>query len=114
MTREEYEKKCLELDKSKVYDGRGEYNGYRCEKCGYITATLYVDKGVTPFVITCPKCGGAATHTITANEAPPLNKNISEVKKWVRPNYEQFQKLSSSAKEHVLDGGLIFEEDLQK
>ena len=57
ITKAEYEKKCLEFEEAMMYEGRGEYNGYICEKCGYTVATLYKDKGVTPFVIKCPQCG---------------------------------------------------------
>lgn len=54
-----YNELVASLEDAKMYDGRGEYNGYVCEKCGYITATLYKEKGVTPFIIQCEKCGKA-------------------------------------------------------
>ena len=113
ITKSEYEKKCLEFEEARMYDGRGEYNGYVCEKCSYITATLYKDKGVTPFIIGCEKCGEAAMHMITSRNAPPAAPNISEVKNWVRPTFEQFLKLSPATQEHVLNGGLVLEEELK-
>lgn len=107
-----YEQLCKEFVNAKMYDGRGEYNGYRCKKCGYIVATYYKDKGVTPFIIKCPICNGTSIHDITSFDAPPQLYNISKVKNWVRPTYEQFLKLSPATKEHILNGGLIFEDEL--
>ena len=109
LSKEEYDKLCKEFEETKMYDGRGEYSGYRCEKCGYIVATYYKDKGVTPFVIQCPNCKGTAQHVITTSESPPDRYNISKVKNWVRPAYEQFIKLSPASQEHVMNGGLVFE-----
>ena len=88
-----YNELVASLEDAKMYDGRGEYNGYVCEKCGYITATLYKEKGVTPFIIQCEKCGKAAMHKITSRNAPPAAPNISEVKNWVRPTLAHLHKL---------------------
>ncbi len=35
---------------------------YKCEKCGYIEKLWNSRDGVTPFVIGCSKCNGAAQH----------------------------------------------------
>lgn len=110
----EYNKLVSEIEQTRMYDGRGEYNGYTCEKCGYITTTLYKDKGVTPFIIKCPKCGGAAMHNITTHIAPPcVPDRYSEVKNWVRPTIEQLLKMPPATIDHVLNGGLVFEEELK-
>ena len=109
MTREqiikEYNRLVSEIEPTQMYDGRGEYNGYTCKKCGYVTVTLYKDKGVTPFIIKCSKCGGAAMHNITSRVAPPcVPDTYSEVKNWVRPTIEQFLeelKLYKDIKETV-------------
>lgn len=108
-----YNELVASLEDAKMYDGRGEYNGYVCEKCGYITATLYKEKGVTPFIIQCEKCGKAAMHKITSRNAPPADPNISEVKKWVRPTLDQLMKMSQETIDHVLNGGLVFEDELK-
>ncbi len=108
-----YNELVASLEDAKMYDGRGEYNGYVCEKCGYITATLYKDKGVTPFIIGCEKCGKAAMHKITSRNAPPAAPNISEVKNWVRPTFDQLMKMSQATIDHVLNGGLVFEDELK-
>ena len=109
-----YNELVASLEDAKMYDGRGEYNGYVCEKCGYITATLYKEKGVTPFIIQCKKCGKAAIHKITSRNAPPADPNISEVKNWVRPTLDQLMKMSQATIDHVLNGGLVFEDELNK
>lgn len=110
----EYNKLVSEIEQTRMYDGRGEYNGYTCEKCGYITVTLYKDKGVTPFIIKCPKCGGAAMHNITTHIAPPcVPDRYSEVKNWVRPTIEQLLKMPPATIDHVINGGLVFEEELK-
>lgn len=108
-----YNELVTSLEDAKMFDGRGEYNGYVCEKCGYITATLYKEKGVTPFIIQCEKCGKAAKHKITSRNAPPADPNISEVKNWVRPTLDQLMKMSQATIDHVLNGGLVFEEELK-
>lgn len=108
-----YNELVASLEDAKMYDGRGEYNGYVCEKCGYITATLYKEKGVTPFIIQCEKCGKAAMNKITSRNAPPADPNISEVKKWVRPTLDQLMNMSQATIDHVLNGGLVFEDELK-
>lgn len=108
-----YNELVASLEDAQMYDGRGEYNGYVCEKCGYITATLYKDKGVTPFIIRCEKCGNAAMHKITSRNAPPAAPNISEVKNWIRPTFDQLMKMSQATIDHVLNGGLVFEDELK-
>lgn len=113
ITKAEYEKKCLEFEEEMMYDGRGEYNGYVCQKCGYTVATLYKDKGVTPFVIKCTQCGGESIHRITSRTAPPEHPKTSKVKNWVRPTFEQFVKLSPAIQQHVFNGGLVWEEELK-
>lgn len=118
MTNEEitkrYNELVSEIETLRMYDGRGEYNGYECNKCGYVTVTLYADKGVTPFVLRCPKCGGTAMHEYTSRTPPPASPRYSPVKRWVRPTLEQLLKMSPATIEHVLDGGLVFEEELKE
>lgn len=85
-----YNELVASLEDAKMYDGRGEYNGYVCEKCGK-----------------------AAMHKITSRNAPPAAPNISEVKNWVRPTLDQLMKMSQATIDHVLNGGLVFEEELK-
>ena len=117
MTNEEitkrYNELVSEIETLRMYDGRGEYNGYECKKCGHVTVTLYADKGVTPFVLRCPKCGGNAMHEYTSRTPPPASPRYSPVKRWVRPTLEQLLKMSPATIEHVLNGGLVFEDELK-
>lgn len=108
-----YDELVSSIENSRMYDGRGEYNGYVCENCGYITVTLYKDKGVTPFTIRCEKCGKIATHETTSRFPLPATPNISKVKNWVRPTFEQLIKMSEADINHVLNGGLVFEDKLK-
>lgn len=112
MERKEIEKKYCKLTKEiesmRMYDGRNTVDRYLCEKCGGFLHTTYKDKGVTPFTITCPMCGGIMSHTQTfKKEAVP---DYIEVKKWYRPTLKQTLKMSESSIEHILNGGLILEE----
>ena len=109
-----YNELVSEIETLRMYDGRGEYNGYECMKCGYITVTLYADKGVTPFIIHCSKCDGFARHEYTSRNPPPASPRYSPVKRWVRPTLEQLLKMQPSTIEHVLNGGLVFEEELKE
>ena len=111
--KKKYDKLVSSIEDAQMYDGRGEYNGYICKSCGYITATFYKDKGVTPFIIACEKCGCASMHNITSRNAPPARPNISPIHNWVRPTFEQLIKLDESTIDHVLDGGLVLEDDLR-
>lgn len=117
MNKKEIAKRYKELvanaENLKVYDCRGEYHGYACKNCGYITATSARDKGVTPFTIICPKCGNISTHVITTKTPPPSRNDVSEVKYWVRPTLEQLLKMGAGNIDHVLRGGLVLEEDLK-
>lgn len=110
----EYNRLVSEIESTRMYDGRGEYNGYTCDKCGFITVTLYKAKGVTPFILKCPKCGGTSVHNITSRNPPPyISELYSEVKNWVRPTIKQLLKMHPATIEHVLNGGLVFEEELK-
>ena len=111
MTKEQYQKFCDEADNMKIYDGRGTFDLYECEKSqSHKMITTYVDKGVTPFVTKCPYCGSAMQHTRTFKNVP----EGTVVHNWVRPTYEQYCRLSQGAKSHVEQGGLIFETELIK
>ena len=105
----QYKKLISGIETAKIYDGRGVYNTYYCDSCTESITTLYVDKGVTPYCLSC-RCGGTMSHSETFRDHPsPLIK----IHKWVRPTLEQTLKLSDSLIEHVLKGGLIFEKDIE-
>ena len=111
-----YDKLVAEIESAKVYDGRGKgVDVYVCEKCGSQFYTRYKDKGVTPFTIRCRReaCGATMIHRSTIFEEEARNCRLA-VHNWVRPTFEQLQTLSDGAIEHVLNGGLMLEDELEQ
>lgn len=112
--KQKYDKLVAEIESAEVYDGRGKgIDVYVCEKCGKQLYTRYKDKGVTPFTIKCRYCeNGTMEHDSTISEQ---GANIMgyEVHNWVRPTFEQLLQLSEGAQEHVLNGGLMLEDELE-
>lgn len=112
--KQKYDKLVAEIESAKMFDGRGKgVDVYVCEKCAKQFYTRYKDKGVTPFTIRCRRDACAATmiHRITISEAQAKNDGLV-VHNWVRPTFEQFLKLNEGAQEHVLNGGLMLEDEL--
>lgn len=99
---EKYNKMVSMIEDAEIYDGRGYYDLYICEKCGARKITTYSEKGVTPFCIEC-RCGGIMEHGKTYKSVP----DFIRVEKWIRPTAEQLQYLSDRQIEHVLNGGLL-------
>lgn len=60
-----YNKLVEEIENMEIYDGRNTVDQYQCGKCHSRIFTTYKDKGVTPFVIGCPVCGGSMQHNRT-------------------------------------------------
>lgn len=102
----QYNKLVSEIEEKIMYDGRGTVDRYICDTCGYMRHTTYKDKGVTPFVMRCPKCGGDMAHRQTFKK----DTDWVEVKNWYRPTLEQTLGMSEGMIEYVLNGGLILEE----
>ena len=114
---DKYEELIRSVESMRVYDGRGKgIDVYTCDKCGAKFYTQYIDKGVTPFVISCRSCQrGDAVHrnTIDLFQWLTLKAQGEQVHNWVRPTLEQFLNLSPGAQVHVLQGGLMLEEELK-
>lgn len=113
--KEKYDKLVSDIETAKCYDGRNKgVDVYVCQKCGKHFYTRYKDKGVTPFTIRCRECNnGTATHEKTTTEQ--IVKIMGyQVHNWVRPSFEQFLELNEDAQQHVLNGGLMLEEELEK
>lgn len=103
------------IEAAQMYDGRGKgVDVYVCNECGAVYYTRYKDKGVTPFTINCRKCKmGTMVHKNTIpEEAAKVLEMSNKIHNWVRPTFEQFLKLNEGAKQHVLQGGLMLEEEL--
>ena len=105
--RNRYAKMVSTIEDAGIYDGRGTFDLYQCEKCFREKITTYADKGVTPFIIGC-SCGGNMQHTKTFKSVP----DYIRVFKWKRPTIDQTIKLPDRQIEHVLNGGLILDSDL--
>lgn len=111
-----YEGMVNSIEAARMYDGRGMgVDVYVCNECGAVYYTRYKDKGVTPFTIHCRKCNmGTMVHrnTIPEEAAKVLGMN-NKIHNWVRPTFEQFLKLNEGAKQYVLQGGLMLDEELE-
>lgn len=112
--KKKYDKMVAGIESAQMFDGRNKgVDVYVCKKCGYQFFTRYKDKGVTPFTVRCRNCEhGTAVHekTITEQTASLLGVKVHN---WVRPTFEQLLKLNEGAQEHVLNGGLMLEEELE-
>lgn len=114
--KQQFDKLVSGIETAKMFDGRNKgVDVYVCEKCGKQFYTRYKDKGVTPFTIRCRReaCGATMTHRLTISEDQARNCRLS-VHNWVRPTFEQFQTLNEGAQEHVLNGGLMLEDELEQ
>ena len=114
MTKEEYNKMTADIESARMFDGRGRgVDIYTCQECGEHFYTRYKDKGVTPFTIRCGNkaCHGTMVHKDTVSEECAEREGFI-VHSWVRPTFEQLQGLGDGAVEHVLNGGLILEDEL--
>ena len=112
--KQKYDKLVADIEKAKMFDGRG--NGvdiYKCQECGNTFYTRYKDKGVTPFTIRCRTkgCKGTMFHKNTVSEECAEREGFI-VHNWVRPTFEQLNKFGDGAIEHVLNGGLMLEDEL--
>lgn len=114
----EYAKLIARINKERMYDGRDKgVDVYICRKCGAIFYTRYKDKGVTPFTILCrnKECDDIMMHEDTVSEMDAMLNKVT-VHNWVRPTFEwlnkQRKKDNESVIEHILNGGLILEQEL--
>lgn len=107
--RSKYNKLVSEIESRKIYDGRNTVDRYTCEVCGNMIHTTYKDKGVTPFTIRCKKCGGTMYHNKTFDK-----KTVPEfvvVLDWYRPTLEQTLQMPDGLIDHILNEGLILNEN---
>ena len=111
LSKEQYQEYVVNVADMQIFDGRGRgVDVYICRKCGKMKLTRYKDKGVTPFVMPC-FCGGDMVHEHTVAQTSPICA-IETVSDWVRPTYEQFLKQPEGVQMHVMNGGLVLEEEL--
>jgi hypothetical protein len=110
-----YDELVAGIETTQMFDGRGRgVDVYVCDECGALFYTRYKEKGCTPFTIRCRKCDkGTSVHKVT------IPDNMAEVMgvkvhNWVRPTIDQLLKLNEGAIEHVLNGGLILEDEIER
>lgn len=106
----QYHKMLRTVQKAPTYDGRGRgADVYVCSDCERKFYTECKDKGWTPFIIRCRFCKeGAMMHKHTVDHAPVGVATHY----WVRPTFKQFLNLNPAARQHVLAGCLMLEEEL--
>lgn len=102
-----YNKLVEEIENMEIYDGRNTVDQYQCGKCHSRIFTTYKDKGVTPFVIGCPVCGGSMQHNRTFSK-DTFPEDV-RVLKWYRPELKHLLKMNEPEIDHFLNGGLILE-----
>lgn len=113
-----YNKLVSDIEGMRMFDGRNKgVDVYVCERCGSQFYTRYKDKGVTPFTIICRReaCNSTMSHRLTISEEQAKNDGLV-VHYWVRPTFEQLNRLRKKGNdgviEHVLNGGLLLETEL--
>ena len=113
LTKEKYDELVAGIEYADMYDGREcGVDIYRCDKCGCNFFTRYKDKGVTPLTIKCRNCNsGTAFHEDSISEMIASSLGVI-VHNWVRPTFEQLMELDDCMVEHVLNGGLMLEDEL--
>ncbi len=82
------------LEKKKI-------NIYKCN-CGAKTITKDINKGVTPFMITCPKCNGDAVSSFYE-----VDQRLSPNLIWFKPSLRQLKKQVEWELRHMGAAGLI-------
>lgn len=78
-------------------------NCYVCPSCNHITKTKDIDKGTTPFMHFCERCGELARSTFYRDILPVKQA----VHAWYRPSLNETVKLKGADLDHVLKGGLF-------
>jgi hypothetical protein len=85
----------------------GMVNVYRCRNCPNAFATINRDDGVTPFIKTCPFCGGESQSMMYPKWAQKLQPRFE----WYRPTEEEARAedvLYPGMYQYWKDGGLSF------
>lgn len=85
---------------------KGKKNIYTCDKCGGHIVTVDVDDGVTPFMLTC-KVDEACDGTMRSSMYRVFDQGMKASHEWYRPSPATGGRLSASALDHVMKGGLL-------
>lgn len=88
-------------------------NLYVCQAHkNHITTTVDVDEGVTPFMITCPHCGGTSYSKMYPSHRPIPDWIPEPSFEWYAPSREQVDAgvFAEAEIEHINRGGLMMRE----
>lgn len=82
---------------------KGKVNTYTCDSCDYVTVTVDVDDGVTPFMIGCPavRCAGGSAKSGMYQ----VDQNLVPTHEWFKPT--DLSGYSANHRQHVEMGGLV-------
>lgn len=83
----------------------GRINVYTCRTCGDERITIDIDKGVTPMLLDCLKCGGDAVSAWYR-----VDQALNPEWEWYRPTKRQIKRMPKGWRHHYEQGGL----DLRK
>ena len=102
----------VEEYKNENIDLTNRVNCYVCS-CGHTTKTKDIDKGVTPFMFSCEKCGKTARSSFYKDVVPEQLPTIE----WYRPSLNACLSIHRRSKtneflighlDHILSGGLDY------
>jgi hypothetical protein len=82
---------------AKPEKGDNKINTYTCEN-GHVTVTVDVDKGTTPMLLDCPKCG-----KLSRSAWYKCDQNLKPEYEWYKPTGNVHRR----DREHVKAGGLL-------
>lgn len=110
---ERYKTMLKNANTDTLYDCRPEIHRYNCGNCGRDMLTGCKDLGVTPFSLPCKCVHSTMIHndTFTKSQIEELDM-MDEVEWWVRPTFEQLIRMSRWQINHILNGGLVLEKDI--
>lgn len=110
---ERYNAMLKNVNNYTLRDCRNEIHRYACGKCGSEVLTGCKDLGVTPFSLPCKCIHSTMMHndTYTKQQIEELEM-LDEVEWWVRPTLKQLIRMPIWKINHVLNGGLVLEKEI--
>jgi DNA-directed RNA polymerase subunit RPC12/RpoP len=88
----------------------GDEHEYICSTCGQRQIVVAKDDGAFPSKITCTNCRSDAS---SYGDLVENNRTGVVVRNLIRPNFQQFAKLPKGLQNLVLNGLLVFEDEVQ-
>lgn len=84
-------------------------NLYNCKTCGNTIITEEKVEGVTPMFLMCGQHGGCEAGSMVSMmyNVPQQAGVLVASHEWYKPDDKEFAELSSGAKQHIQQGGLL-------